>query len=156
MTDGFPNHASESDVLPIPAEGLKVGRSRSSGLRLHHPSISREHATVLCDGAVLTVEDHDSRFGTFVNEVRVHSQQLRPGDRLRFGTASVYRVETTVLKPEIAPHGYALSMRQLRISRPAGSRTFSAPEEKTRCLSISRPTRLWESSGPAVLERARC
>tara|TARA_R110002072_G_scaffold289831_2_gene457087 strand:- start:17065 stop:19194 length:2130 start_codon:yes stop_codon:yes gene_type:complete len=137
MTDGFPNHASESDVLPIPAEGLKVGRSRSSGLRLHHPSISREHATVLCDGAVLTVEDHDSRFGTFVNEVRVHSQQLRPGDRLRFGTASVYRVETTGLKPEIAPHGYALSMRQLRISRPAGSRTFSAPEEKTLIDGLS-------------------
>ena len=141
MTDEFSNHAPESDVLPIPVGGLKIGRSRSSGLRLHHPSISREHATVLCNGPVLTVEDHDSRFGTFVNEVRVRSQQLRPGDRLRFGTVSVYRVELEGLKPEVTPHGYALTIRQLRISRPVRTGAFSAPGEKTLVdrLSVDIP-----------------
>jgi ABC-type multidrug transport system ATPase subunit len=137
MQNEHANHASRAEVLAIPVEGLKVGRSRSSDLRLHHSSISREHASIIGDGNGLTVEDHDSRFGTFVNEVRVRSQQLRPGDRLRFGTVAVYRVESDGLRSEETPQGYALTMRELSISRPDRTSAFGAPEEKTLVAGLS-------------------
>ena len=50
------------------------------------PDISREHAEVVRDGDRYLLRDRESRFGTFVNNVRVVKEQaLKHGDLIRLG-----------------------------------------------------------------------
>jgi len=86
-----------------------VGRSGNCALQLLHPSVSRSHATLARTGNELLVTDCDSRFGTFVNGHQIRNVRARLGDRLRFGTAIVYRVETDGLRLEVAAGGVSLS-----------------------------------------------
>jgi ABC transport system ATP-binding/permease protein len=93
-----------------------IGRSGGVTLRLLHPSISRRHATVTRVEGAFTIEDHDSRFGTFVNGARVRVASIRPGDRVQFGSTIAYRVEPEGLRRDIAANGMALAAEGLVIS----------------------------------------
>ncbi|HEV3167986.1 MAG TPA: ATP-binding cassette domain-containing protein [Isosphaeraceae bacterium] len=93
-----------------------VGRSGDATLRLLQPTISRKHATLTRAGDGLTIQDHDSRFGTFVNGARIRVISLRPGDRVQFGSATPYRVEPGGLRLEVAAQGMALTAEGLAIS----------------------------------------
>ncbi len=106
--------------LAILGSPVVVGRSGEATLRLLHPSISRRHATINRTGDGLAVEDHDSRFGTFVNGARVRSILLRPGDRVQFGSAIAYRVEADGLRLDVAAVGLELHASGLTISVPGG------------------------------------
>jgi len=64
---------------------LVVGRASGSDLPVIDPTISRRHAEVACDGAVVRVRDLGSSNGTFVNGVRVESSELKAGDVVTFG-----------------------------------------------------------------------
>ena len=97
---------------------LLVGRSGEATLRLLHFSISRRHATVTRTGDGWTVEDHDSRFGTFVNGTRVRSSFVRPGDRVQFGSAISYRVEAGGLRLDVTAEGMELYAAGLTLSVP--------------------------------------
>ncbi len=88
--------------VSIGPNAIEVGRSRQAGLRLPDPTVSRSHATLARDGEDLRVEDHDSRYGTFVNGNRIRSVRAQPGDRLQFGTAIVYRIEPDGLRLDLA------------------------------------------------------
>nr|MBA3303509.1 ATP-binding cassette domain-containing protein [Acidimicrobiia bacterium] len=85
-------------------------------MRLLHPTISRRHATLARTGEGITVEDHDSRFGTFVNGSRVRRTSLRPGDRVQFGSAIAYRVQDDGLRLDVAAEGMGLHAAGLTIS----------------------------------------
>ena len=51
--------------------------------------VSRRHCSLMLDGGQAFVVDH-SRFGSFVNDERIHSRALlRVGDRLRLGNPGV-------------------------------------------------------------------
>ncbi len=106
--------------VAISVDPLVVGRSGGAGLRLHDPTVSRRHATLVASGGVLSVEDHDSRFGTFVNGSRVRSAGLRPGDRVRFGRVIAYRVRPGGLALDGASGGMELDASGLTISAPGG------------------------------------
>jgi two-component system, cell cycle response regulator len=64
---------------------LVVGRDQSCGLELPDDSVSRNHASLEFVGGNYVLADLGSTNGTYVNDVRIESQQLNPGDRLRFG-----------------------------------------------------------------------
>ena len=104
--------------LAIAGAPVEVGRSSAAALRILHPTVSRHHATVKRVGVNLLIEDHDSRFGTFVNGARVRVMGLVPGDRVQFGTAPAYRVEEGGLRLDIAAGGLKLSIENLAISVP--------------------------------------
>lgn len=120
------------DLIRFDGHELTIGRSATCDLRLRHSSVSRHHATIIRDTGRLRIDDHNSRFGTFVNEVRVRRQQLRVGDRLRLGTVDIYRVESTGLRPEQTPHGCALTATELTISRTTSE--FSLTTNASRTL----------------------
>src|SRR4051812_32627698 len=96
--------------VAVGATPVVVGRSGEATLRLADPTVSRRHATVRRDAGGLVVEDHDSRFGTFVNGARVRLAALRDGDLVRFGSAIAYRVHEGGLRLDVAAEGMALDV----------------------------------------------
>ena len=68
---------------------VRIGRAPDCQLLLDAESVSRHHATLHLHGHRCTVEDHDSRNGTFLNNQRVHELVvLSEGDELRIGNLS--------------------------------------------------------------------
>ncbi len=76
----------------VPASGLTVGREADNTLIVPDLSVSRHHARIAQENGVLVVYDLGSTNGTYVNEVRVTRQTLKPGDIVRFGGVR-FRVE---------------------------------------------------------------
>lgn len=84
--------ATEPDptALPLPAEGLVIGRSDDCGLVLADPLrlVSRQHAQVTADSDGARVRCVSSSAPLWVNETQLDpgaERALRPGDRLRIG-----------------------------------------------------------------------
>jgi pSer/pThr/pTyr-binding forkhead associated (FHA) protein len=72
-------------VIPI-AGRVIAGRAPGCELLLNDRKVSRRHATLLVLNGTLTVRDHGSLNGTWVNDSRiVDPVVLRTGDRLRIG-----------------------------------------------------------------------
>ncbi|MFO1095867.1 MAG: FHA domain-containing protein [Planctomycetaceae bacterium] len=64
-----------------------VGRGVSCDIVVNDNSVSRLHARLVLNGSVLSITDLRSQNGTFVDEERVHSSQVRIGQVIRFGAA---------------------------------------------------------------------
>jgi len=63
-----------------------IGRSDDAAVVLDHWSVSRHHARLLIAGDDTTVEDLDSKNGTYLNGQRIESATaVRAGDDIRFG-----------------------------------------------------------------------
>ncbi len=71
--------------VAIEKDLFTLGRRTGNDLRLVEPDISREHAEVAREGDRYILRDRDSRFGTFVNNMRVKEQLLKHGDLIRLG-----------------------------------------------------------------------
>lgn len=70
-----------------------VGRERDAVVRIEAPSISRRHARIIISGEQATLEDLQSKNGTWVRGKRIHRGELNDGDSILFGTvAAVFRV----------------------------------------------------------------
>lgn len=63
----------------------RVGRSKRCQIVINDPTISREHAEITFSDGRLTVNDLESRNGTFVNDIRVQKCQVPYGATVRFG-----------------------------------------------------------------------
>jgi DNA-binding CsgD family transcriptional regulator len=73
-------------VITLASKKTTVGRAPSCDLVIPHLSVSRCHAELSVIGASLTVHDFKSRNGTFVDEHRIESSEVRAGQLLRFGS----------------------------------------------------------------------
>ena len=69
------------------AEGENViGRAREADVRIAVPEVSRRHARILIEGTRATIEDLESRNGTFVRGRRIHRPTtLKDGDEIGVG-----------------------------------------------------------------------
>lgn len=82
----LPPHAP----LPLDAKsGVVVGRSRSCDLRLPDSDASRRHAEIIAVTGGFVVRDLGSTNGTFVNDQQIEERQLKPGDRIQIGSATL-------------------------------------------------------------------
>ena len=64
-----------------------VGRDADAAVRLDDPTVSRRHARIVIEGVAATLEDLDSKNGTFVEGRRVRGPvRLKSGARLTFGS----------------------------------------------------------------------
>lgn len=70
----------------------RVGRNPENDVHLPDPSVSRNHALLDVQNGRLVVHDAGSTNGTYVNEKRIDSAALDPGDVVAFGKAAM-RVE---------------------------------------------------------------
>jgi len=62
-----------------------VGRHPESDIFLNDVTVSRHHCRFVASGATLTVEDSGSTNGTYVNDERVDSGELKAGDEVLVG-----------------------------------------------------------------------
>jgi len=81
-----PRYIGATTVLQ-PRQRLLLGRDSESFVpgALDDERVSREHAILRRQGALLEVSDQESRNGTWVNGKRVETHQLLPGDILGIG-----------------------------------------------------------------------
>ena len=85
---------SESRVLRsliVQNGACTVGREPDCNIVLPSPEISRDHSafTHSAQHGVLTVEDHHSKNGTFVNGLQVRRSVLYAGDVVRIGNYEI-------------------------------------------------------------------
>jgi two-component system, NtrC family, response regulator AtoC len=66
-----------------------VGREAPSEIVVNDGSVSRQHARFVLRNGVVSVEDLDSRNGTFVRGKRIERSDLSAGDEIRIGRARV-------------------------------------------------------------------
>ena len=68
---------------------LTIGRAPDNGIVVRDGRASRHHARIDGRRGTLILSDLDSTNGSFVNDRRVESVALGPGDRIRIGTTSL-------------------------------------------------------------------
>src|SRR4051812_3679219 len=88
------------------AEGEHVvGREPGVTVWLDSPRVSRRHARILVDSARVTIEDLDSKNGTFVRDVRLTAPVLlEAGDAIRIGPFTLmFRVSDALPLTETDP-----------------------------------------------------
>ncbi len=89
MTDGHPRLLIRDDIghrtVDIGKSPFTIGRSAGHDAQVAGADVSRDHAEVVTTGSTFVLRDRESRFGTFVNGVRVHEQALVHGDRIECG-----------------------------------------------------------------------
>ena len=85
--------ATDGSAFDLPEGETTVGREFGNGLVVPSDTVSRRHATLHKSGSMVTVMDHGSTNGTWVNGMKVGATvTLNPGDQLRFGSIE-YRFE---------------------------------------------------------------
>jgi DNA-binding winged helix-turn-helix (wHTH) protein len=82
-----------------------VGREPGVTVWLDSPRVSRRHARILVDNARATIEDLDSKNGTFVGDVRLTAPALlEAGDAIRIGPFTLFfRVSDALPLTETEP-----------------------------------------------------
>ncbi len=81
--------------VPI-ADGLIIGRDKTSNVRIRDPKASREHARVIVEASVVEIEDLGSSNGTRLNGKTIRRRILRPGDVIQIGTTLIAYSEEPV------------------------------------------------------------
>ncbi|MGD2207635.1 MAG: FHA domain-containing protein, partial [Anaerolineae bacterium] len=95
-------------VIPLTASEVVIGRGEASDFVLAEHGVSRRHARLRQTPQGWTLTDLGSTNGTFVNERQLGGHQsylLRPGDRIRMGSAvlAVRETKTPDALPEEGP-----------------------------------------------------
>src|ERR1700722_12153774 len=62
-----------------------VGRVEDNTFQIGDPSVSSHHCEVQLRGGEILIRDLNSTNGSFINEVKITEQVLKPGQTLRLG-----------------------------------------------------------------------
>ena len=82
----FSDPTGEHMKFRLPAGSVKtIGRSTGAEFIVDVALVSRLHCQLIATVDALQVKDLDSTNGTFVNGKRVHTAELKDGDRLGVG-----------------------------------------------------------------------
>jgi len=94
--------SSGGQRIPLRAAGTSLGRVPDNDVVIRDNDVSRYHARIYCEAASWFVMDLGSTNGSFVNERRLtpHAAcRLTPGDTLRLGHTTVFRVIAADVMP---------------------------------------------------------
>lgn len=72
-------------LVTVGKPSLTIGRGTQCDVQLAGAEISRVHATIVATADGWEIQDRGSRYGTFVNGVRVSSHRLAHGDQVGLG-----------------------------------------------------------------------
>ena len=93
----------ERDFPLFEGENL-IGRGSECGIRIASSTVSRVHARLSVDGASATIEDLESKNGTYLRGNKLDAPgQLSPGDEIRVGSV---RLVWQASRPESATDTY--------------------------------------------------
>ena len=100
---------------------MTIGRQSDCGIPIQAEEISRHHARLQVTAEGVMVEDLGSANGTWINDKRVHTGMLMPGDELRLDT-----VRFLLLAPG-APTPATVAPAAEEVTRPAPGKGSSSP-----------------------------
>ena len=104
-------------IVPIDKDVFSLGRRSESDLRLPGADISRLHAEIVRTGEACVLHDRQSTFGTFVNDEKIESRTLSPGDRVRLGQSAdveiVFAIGDEAPSAEKSAASAAVELRQM-------------------------------------------
>ena len=92
------DEAAELRLPERPDVSLVLGRAPDCTFRLHDETVSRHHAEIRCEGGVWVISDLASTNGLYVNGRRVWRTELRRGDQVALGRASVVVADESVTR----------------------------------------------------------
>jgi HD-GYP domain-containing protein (c-di-GMP phosphodiesterase class II) len=92
-------------------QALTFGRLKTSDVQLDDEAVSRRHCTLHARDDVCVVADLQSANGTFLNDRRVNTADVRPGDKLRIGSTVVEMVSASAPETRRAGSLTATSLR---------------------------------------------
>jgi pSer/pThr/pTyr-binding forkhead associated (FHA) protein len=101
-------------IITLSLKTTVVGRGPTCDVVIPHLSISRRHAELSLTGMSLTVRDLESRNGTYVDEHRIDSSEVRAGQLLRFGSVT-FLIEGDP-RADVSPDAETQSLSQARDS----------------------------------------
>ncbi len=76
-------------VVEVSTSPFTIGRGAGHDLQIAGADVSRDHAEIVKTGDTSVLHDRGSRYGTFVNGVRVREHTLVHGDRVECGRSGV-------------------------------------------------------------------
>ncbi|MDA1231168.1 MAG: protein kinase [Planctomycetota bacterium] len=112
----------DNPVLLPPDLAIVIGRGGSCDVQLMDASASRMHCRVIATKGRVTLHDAGSRWGTFVNGMRITECDLKPGDRILIG-------ETTLQLVLDKDPNHSTLARPSELVRPAGLTAWNAHDE---------------------------
>ena len=118
MDTKFVLRLSNGYEYPVNAP-LRIGREADCQIVLNDPRVSRLHAVVSVQGNALTVQDHNSSNGTFVNGKQITGGPpwfLVIGDQLQIGDASFTVIAARVSEPVHRPSSSPTAVPKKRSS----------------------------------------
>jgi pSer/pThr/pTyr-binding forkhead associated (FHA) protein len=111
--------------FPLPPDlNIVIGRVSDVDLLLLDEKVSRKHAKISTHQGQVLIEDLASRNGTFVNGARIRSVELKDGDQIAIGAATIKLVSLGEAKPRL-PHPAASSAQAASSPAPAVSPLIS-------------------------------
>ena len=88
---------AKNEIFRVPFGTTTIGRGDGCGVQLLDAKVSREHATLLCEGDTIALTPRSERNPILVNEEPITSSHaLADGDKVQFGNpgASILRIRT--------------------------------------------------------------
>jgi DNA-binding winged helix-turn-helix (wHTH) protein len=77
-------------VIPVPEGETILGRDPLAGIRIPSESVSRRHARIVIARGAATIEDLDSKNGTYLRGARIAAPKtLKDGDSLRIASVTL-------------------------------------------------------------------
>lgn len=150
------------EAFALPVGVVTLGRTADNEIFCIHKSLSRRHAQIECDGAVLRVRDLGSKNGIFFDGERVESCELVVGDAFRCGDVPflVRRTAEPAPHPPLAhtlPSPLALPnlaagptkvSRTVRSTSHAAGAGESSPRHESKLFALLRASELLASGIP--------
>jgi DNA-binding CsgD family transcriptional regulator len=78
----------------------EVGRGNRCQLHLDHTSVSRRHAGLCCERGRITIRDHGSRNGTYIDGRRIVEDELHLGEQVTFGRVVLELIDPDGFRPD--------------------------------------------------------
>ena len=69
----------------ITSEAIILGRSLNCDILIDDPSVSRKHAEIRMGQGGVEIRDLGSRFGSYIDDRKIHTGTASRGQRVRFG-----------------------------------------------------------------------
>lgn len=86
-----------SKIFNLHMVSTTIGRGSSNPIRLTDTSVSRRHAEIIQEGGSYRIRDLRSANGTRLNEKRIRSAYLKPGDQISIGRfALIFELDEAV------------------------------------------------------------
>ena len=90
--------ANKNQVWQLTGRRSVIGRDPQCDIVIEDPMLSRIHAEVMFDGDSFLLKDNGNLNGSYVNNVRVNSQILLPGDVIRLGDTTLKATEEDLIQ----------------------------------------------------------